>query len=96
MNSLSRRIFGDSSRELSKQSMKAVNMLKAEPFYRQPDVVNYYPRHVQTGILMQKLRKYGLYRDEHEDFKEEMHRLRVMRGKVAPKKGEGKGKTRGK
>jgi len=29
-------------------------------------------------------------RDEHEDFKEEMRRLRKLRGKGTPKKGEGK------
>lgn len=29
-------------------------------------------------------------RDEHEDFKEEMRRLRKLRGKGKPKKGEGK------
>lgn len=29
-------------------------------------------------------------RDEHQDFKEEMARQRVLRGKVKPKKGEGK------
>lgn len=31
-----------------------------------------------------------LPRDEHEDFKEEMQRLRKLRGKGKPKKGEGK------
>lgn len=30
------------------------------------------------------------FRDEHEDFKEEMLRLRKLRGKGKPKKGEGK------
>lgn len=29
-------------------------------------------------------------RDEHEDFKEEMQRLKKLRGKGPPKKGEGK------
>lgn len=33
-------------------------------------------------------------RDEHEDFKEEMIRLRKLRGKVKPKKGEGKRATK--
>ena len=31
-----------------------------------------------------------LFRDEHLDFKEEIARLRVLRGKSTPKKGEGK------
>ncbi len=30
------------------------------------------------------------FRDEHQDFKEEMRRLRKLRGKGKPKKGEGK------
>jgi len=29
-------------------------------------------------------------RDEHADFKDEMKRQRALRGKVKPKKGEGK------
>ena len=33
-------------------------------------------------------------RDEHEDFKEEMLRLKKLRGKGKPKKGEGKRATR--
>lgn len=35
-----------------------------------------------------------LRRDEHEDFKEEMRRLRKLRGKGKPKKGEGKRATK--
>lgn len=33
---------------------------------------------------------YVICRDEHQDFKEEMRRLRKLRGKGKPKKGEGK------
>lgn len=36
----------------------------------------------------------SLLRDEHEDFKEEMLRLRKLRGKGKPKKGEGKRATK--
>lgn len=42
-------------------------------------------RHYLSFVL-----QYGLYRDEHQDFKEEMIRLRELRGKGKPKKGEGK------
>lgn len=35
---------------------------------------------------MMKLRYYGLYRDEHADFKEEMERMRVLKGKDRPKR----------
>lgn len=37
-----------------------------------------------------KLKCYGFYRDEHADFVDEMTRQRALRGKVKPKKGEGK------
>lgn len=33
---------------------------------------------------MLRLREYGLYRDEHMDFNEEMKRLRLLRGKGPP------------
>lgn len=46
------------------------------------EVIKYYPRHPELGALMKLLREYGLYRDEHEDFKEEMVRLRALRGKT--------------
>lgn len=42
---------------------------------------------IQKGFLL-------LLRDEHEDFKEEMRRLRKLRGKGKPKKGEGKRATK--
>ena len=31
---------------------------------------------------MRNLRDYGLFRDEHKDFKDEMDRLRELRGKT--------------
>lgn len=40
------------------------------PDNKNPEMmVSYYPRHVETGLLMMKLRDYGLFRDEHQDFK---------------------------
>ena len=36
----------------------------------------------ETNELMRVLRDYGLYRDEHKDFCDEMQRLRVLRGKA--------------
>lgn len=70
--------------------MKVVKLFSAKPLAKQSWFVNWYPRHVETGYMMMKLREYGLFRDEHQDFKEEMVRLRALRGKVPPKKGEGK------
>lgn len=70
--------------------MKVVKLLEVEPFHKRDYIINWYPRHVETNKLTQKLRQYGLFRDEHADFNEEMKRLRYLRGKVPPKKGEGK------
>lgn len=69
---------------------QVVRMFAEEPIHKRDYVVNWYPRHVETHLLMKNLRDYGLFRDEHQDFKEEMKRLRKLRGKAPPKKGEGK------
>jgi len=90
MNRLSRRIFGEVVRHTNAKSMKVVNLFSENPIYRRPEMVEYYPRHAETHKLIMKLRQYGLFRDEHQDFKEEMTRLRALRGKVKSKKGEGK------
>ena len=44
--------------------------------------IAYYPAVEETNELMRVLRDYGLFRDEHKDFCEEMQRLRVLRGKA--------------
>lgn len=90
MNYLSNRIFGEVARDTNPKSMKVVKMFSEKPVHLREEIVNYYPRHVETHLLMMKLRDYGLFRDEHQDFKEEMKRLRALRGKAPPKKGEGK------
>lgn len=73
--------------------VQVVNMFSEEPLYKQEKVINYYPRHVETGLLIQKLRNYGLFRDEHQDFIDEMKRLKALRGKVFVK-GEKKRKSK--
>lgn len=78
------------ARPTNQKSMKVVRMLSEEPVYKRNYVVDYYPRHVESYLFVRKMREYGLFRDEHQDFKEEMKRLRALRGKVPPKKGEGK------
>nr|XP_027235956.1 28S ribosomal protein S33, mitochondrial-like isoform X1 [Penaeus vannamei] len=90
MNRLSNRIFGEVVRPTSVQSQRVVKMFAEKPLDLRPEITDYYPRHIETNSLMSLLRKYGLYRDEHQDFKEEMKRLRKLRGKGKPKKGEGK------
>ncbi|KAH8347395.1 small ribosomal subunit protein mS33 [Drosophila kikkawai] len=94
MNYLSNRIFGEVARTTNEKSMKVVRMFSEEPIHKRDYVVNWYPRHVETHLLMKNLRDYGLFRDEHLDFKDEMKRLRKLRGKAPPKKGEGKRATK--
>jgi len=81
MNRLSNQIFGEVRRPTSKNSMRLVERYKMEPLDQREDYIEYYPGVEETTELMRVLRDYGLYRDEHKDFKEEMERLRVLRGK---------------
>ncbi len=81
MKFLSDSIFGDVRRPTSKESMRVVTMLSRKPFEMRKEIVEYYPAHEQMDKLKTQLRAYGLYRDEHADFKEEMERLRALRGK---------------
>lgn len=84
MKHLSNRIFGEVTRPNKPPSFRVVKMFSEEPLYLQEKVVDYYPRHIEMGWLMKNLRDYGLYRDEHKDFQEEMKRLRALRGKGPP------------
>lgn len=81
MNRLSNRLFGEVTRTTNNKSMKVVKLFSEKPVNKRPEIVDYYPRHVETDLLMKHLRDYGLFRDEHEDFKEEYQRLRELRGK---------------
>ncbi|CAH1782662.1 unnamed protein product [Owenia fusiformis] len=96
MARLSARIFGEVARPVNPKSHKVVKLLAAEPLDQVQKVGNRYPEHWNLGQLTSKVRWLGLYRDEHQDFKEEMKRLRALRGKVPPKKGEGKRAMKGK
>lgn len=84
MKSLSNRIFNEVTRPTSTKSMRVVKMYSEEPLYMREDIVKYYPKHVEMGQLMLRLREYGLFRDEHMDFSQEMKRLRALRGKGPP------------
>ena len=91
MNRLSSRIFGEVvPTATSHKSLKAVQLLSELPRYKDPQLVDYYPRFRETYYLMLHLRELGLYRDEHWDFSDEMKRLRRLRGKGPPPKGQGK------
>lgn len=82
MGRLSNRIFGEVARPTSATNMRVVKLFSKQPRDVMPHIFPYYPRHIEVGLLMKKLRYYGLYRDEHEDFKEEMERMRALRGKA--------------
>ncbi|NXO63440.1 RT33 protein, partial [Phainopepla nitens] len=90
MARLSAQIFSDVVRPTDSKSMKVVKLFSEQPLAKREEVYNWYPPHNTYHALMKKLRYFGLYRDEHQDFKEEMKRLKKLRGKEKPKKGEGK------
>ncbi|XP_072915031.1 small ribosomal subunit protein mS33 [Hemitrygon akajei] len=90
MMRLSAQIFQEVVRPTDERSMKVVKLFSEQPLALQKKVFDWYPQHNHYYTLMQRLRFMGLYRDEHEDFKDEMKRLRKLRGKGKPKKGEGK------
>ncbi|KAK2582633.1 hypothetical protein KPH14_004915 [Odynerus spinipes] len=81
MNRLSNRIFGEVTRPTNMKSLKVVKLFSEKPVEKRPEIVNYYPQHTKIHLMMTHLRSYGLFRDEHEDFKEEYDRLRELRGK---------------
>ncbi|XP_041346687.1 28S ribosomal protein S33, mitochondrial-like [Gigantopelta aegis] len=90
MGRLAARIFGEVARPTNPTSMKVVKIFSMQPYHLKPEITEYYPSYTKTHLLMRTVRDFGLFRDEHQDFKEEMKRQRVLRGKIKPKKGEGK------
>ncbi|KAM9845805.1 small ribosomal subunit protein mS33 isoform 1-T2 [Aulostomus maculatus] len=94
MAQLSARIFGDVARPTDSKSMKVFKLFKDTPMSKQKEVYDWYPQHNIYYNMTKKLRFMGLFRDEHEDFNEEMLRVRRLRGKGKPKKGEGKRATK--
>jgi len=59
-----------------------VQKFASEPLEQSEAWITWYPGLEETAELMRNLRDYGLFRDEHADFKDEMARLRQLRGKV--------------
>ncbi|KAF6726958.1 28S ribosomal protein S33, mitochondrial [Oryzias melastigma] len=94
MARLSSRIFGEVAHPTDAKSLKVVQLFQEPPMAKRKEVYDWYPQHKIYYAMTQKLRYMGLFRDEHEDFKEEMRRLRKLRGKGTPKKGEGKRATK--
>ena len=81
MNRLSNSIFNEVKKPTDEYSKTMVDRFAKDPLYQNYVVNYYYPRLVETNKLMKVLRDHGLYRDEHQDFWEEMERLREARGK---------------
>ena len=81
MKFLSDSIFGEVKRPTSVSSMQIVEKLQRRPYEMRKEIVEYYPAHEEMTALFKHLRAYGLYRSEHADFKQEMARLRRLRGK---------------
>ncbi|XP_076166676.1 mitochondrial ribosomal protein S33 [Ptiloglossa arizonensis] len=82
MNRLSNQIFTEIVKPTNSKSMKVVQLFSEKPIQKRPEIVDYYPHHIEINKLMNQLRDYGLYRDEHQDFIEEYDRLRALRGKM--------------
>jgi len=82
MKRLSSQIFGESKTKLPFKSRVMHYKLRDEPKEQNEKYITYYPAVEETNELMRVLRDYGLFRDEHKDFCEEMQRLRVLRGKA--------------
>ncbi|CAL1527032.1 unnamed protein product [Lymnaea stagnalis] len=87
---LSTRIFGEVMKGTTYRNEKIVKQMAAKPLHQDNFVVNYYPPYMKLDLTFKNLRQHGLFRDEHQDFIDEMNRQRTLRGKIKPKKGEGK------
>ncbi|CAH8616486.1 unnamed protein product [Schistosoma rodhaini] len=88
MTMLAGRIFRDVGKQVDSKSMKVVRIMSELP--RPMILKDYYPPLEEYNNILQKLRYLGLFRNEHADFREEMARLRQLRGKGKRKKGESK------
>ncbi|XP_029317957.1 small ribosomal subunit protein mS33 [Cottoperca gobio] len=91
---LSAQIFGEVVRPTDSKSMRVVRLFQEPPMAKRKEVYDWYPQHKVYFAMTQKLRFMGLFRDEHEDFKDDMLRQKKLRGKGKPKKGEGRRATR--
>lgn len=83
MTLLRNRIFGEVTRPASlPMKQKISDKLSELPRDKNPYYVDYYHRLPEAYYFFVFLRKYGLLRDEHADFTDEMKRLRKLRGKT--------------
>ncbi|VDP04652.1 unnamed protein product [Soboliphyme baturini] len=90
MERLSSKIFGDYVKISHFKDKSALHLLERLPLEENEYKVDYYIPHPMFHYLAKMLRIHGLFRDEHQDFQEEMRRLAILRGKSPPKFGQGK------
>ncbi|XP_037066063.1 28S ribosomal protein S33, mitochondrial-like [Peromyscus leucopus] len=89
MSRLSAWIFGEVARPTDSKSIKVVNMFSEQPLAKK-ETYDWYPNHNTYFALTGTLRFLGLYKDEHQDFKDEKRCLKKLRGKGKPRKGKEK------
>ncbi|KFO36583.1 28S ribosomal protein S33, mitochondrial-like [Fukomys damarensis] len=90
MSRLSAQILSEVARPTDSKSMKMVKLFSEQPMAKRKETYDWYPNHNTYFTLMGTLCFLGLYRDEHQDFKDEQRPLKKLRGKGKPRKGEGK------
>ncbi|KAL1787937.1 28S ribosomal protein S33, mitochondrial [Sigmodon hispidus] len=90
MSRLSAQIFGEVVRPTDSKSMKVVNMFSEQPMAKKKEPYDWCSDHNTYFALMGTLHFLGLYRDEHQDFKDEQRCLKKLHGKGKLRKGEGK------
>ncbi len=76
---LASRIFADYSAGNGGPPAKVLRILSEEPVAIKNR--DWYPPLEEYSNILGTLRRVGLFRDEHADFREEMDRLRALRGK---------------
>jgi len=74
MTLLSGRIFGEITRPYEYKTMKIQRLFQNTPIENKQMIQRYFPPHPMLHFLTKVLRNYGLFRDEHADFQEEMLR----------------------
>ncbi|KAM8923324.1 small ribosomal subunit protein mS33-like [Lycaon pictus] len=94
MTGLSAWLFGEIARPTDSKSMKVVKLFSEQPLAKRKETSDWYPNHNTYFALMGTLRFLGLYRDEHQDFKDEQLCLKKLHCKGKPRKGEGKRATK--
>ncbi|VDO05682.1 unnamed protein product [Rodentolepis nana] len=81
---LASRIFADTTS--SYPPPKVVRIMSEQP--EAVKIRDWYPPLEEYSEILATLRRIGLYRDEHADFRDEMDRLRALRGKKKWVKGK--------